>query len=103
LLIALAHSFAPPIGRRERGGGSKRHKDFFISLDKIPRATRTTEHTARWNSSDNAEFRSLVKRGYVNINNITPKFIESIRTRHGWENRSATNFRQNYRRVMNTL
>ncbi len=50
-----------------------------------------------------AEFRSLVERGYIDINDITPKFIESIRARHGWENRSATNFCQNYRRVVKTL
>jgi hypothetical protein len=69
----------------------------------MPKAIRTTERTARWNSLDNAKFQSLVKRGYIDINNITPKFIKSIRTRHGWENPSATNFCQNYRRVVNTL
>ncbi len=76
---------------------------FFISLHKMPRATGTTEHTARWNSLDDAKFRSLVKRGYIDINNVTTKFIKSIRTRHGWENCLATNFRQNCRRVANTL
>jgi hypothetical protein len=52
---------------------------------------------------DNAEFQSLVERGYIDINIITPKFIKSIRTRHSWENHSATNFCQNYRKVANTL
>jgi len=72
-------------------------------MHKMPRATRTTERIARWNSSDDAEFQSLVEKGYIDINNISPKFIESIRTRHGWENCSATNFCQNYRRVVKTL
>jgi hypothetical protein len=69
----------------------------------MPKATGTTERIARWNSSDDAKFRSLVERGYIDINNITPKFIKSIRTRHGWENHSVTNFCQNYRRVVKTL
>jgi hypothetical protein len=102
-LVALAHPFAPPLGRRERGGGIKRCQDFFISLHKMPRATGTTERIARWNSLDDAEFRSLVERGYIDIKDITQKFIKSIRTRHGWENCSATNFCQNYRRVVKTL
>ena len=55
------------------------------------------------NILDDAEFRSLVERGYIDINDITPKFIKSIRIRHGWENCSATNFCQNYRRVVKTL
>ncbi len=69
----------------------------------MPRATGTTECTARWNSLDDAEFQSLIERGYINVDDITPKFIESIKTRQGWEKCSATNFRQNYRRVANTL
>ncbi len=76
---------------------------FHISYHKMPRATKTTERTARWNSWDNDKFWSLVARGYINIDNISPKFIKSIRTRHGWENFSAINFCQNYRRVANTL
>jgi hypothetical protein len=82
--------------------GARRHSDFFISLHKMPRVTGTTEHTARSNSLDVTKFRSLVKRGYIDIDKITPKFIESIRKRHGWENCSATNFHQNYRRVADT-
>ncbi len=69
----------------------------------MPRATGTTEHTTRWNSSDDNKFQSLVAKGKIDIDNITPKFIESIRTKHGWENRTATNFRQNYHRDANTL
>ncbi len=69
----------------------------------MPRATGTTERTARWNSSDDDKFRSLFAKGKIDIDNITPKFIESIRTKHGWENCTATNFRQNYQRVANTL
>ncbi len=78
-------------------------KIFFISLYKMPRATGTTECTARWNSLDDAKFQSLIKRGYIDINNINPKFIKPIRTRHGWENPSATNLCQNYRRAVKTL
>jgi hypothetical protein len=49
----------------------------------MPRATGTTERTARWNSSDDDKFRSLVAKKKIDINNITPKFIKSIRTKHG--------------------
>jgi hypothetical protein len=70
----------------------------------MPRRVGSKERTARWNKSDNAEFRKLVKKGCIDINNITPVFIESIRTSSPqWENRSAENFRTNYRRVANTL
>ncbi len=69
----------------------------------MPRATGTTEHTARWNSSDDDKFQSLVAKGKIDIDNITLKFIKSIRTKHGWENHTATNFYQNYQRVANTL
>jgi hypothetical protein len=69
----------------------------------MPKATRTTEPTARWNSSDDDKFQSLIAKGKIDIDNITPKFIEPIRTKHGWENRTATNFCQNYQRVANTL
>jgi hypothetical protein len=70
----------------------------------MPRAIGTSEKTARWNNSDDAKFRKLVRRGIINIDDITPGFIESIRTiKDGWENSSASNFRTNYRRVANTL
>jgi hypothetical protein len=69
----------------------------------MPRATGTTERTASWNSSDDDKFQGLVAKGKIDINNITPKSIESIRTKHGWENCTATNFRQNYQRAANTL
>jgi hypothetical protein len=89
----------------ERAEGARGIKIFsyFILYHKMPRATETTERTARWNISDDDKFQSLITRGKIDINNITPKFIESIRTKHGWENCTATNFRQNYRRVANTL
>jgi hypothetical protein len=62
------------------------------------------EQTARWNESDDTEFKKLVKKGCIDINDITPAFIKSIRTSSPqWENRSAENFRTNYQRVANTL
>jgi hypothetical protein len=69
----------------------------------MPRVTGAQEQMAMWNNSNNAKFRSLAKRGNININDITLAFIESIRTKHGWENHSAENFRQSYQRVVNTL
>jgi len=61
------------------------------------------EKTARWNESDDAKFRSQVLSGIINIDDITPPFIENVRVNHGWEIRTRDNFRQNYRRVANTL
>ena len=80
----------------------------FISLHLImhnmPRCVGSSEKTVRWNSSNDAEFRKLVGRGIIDIKDITPHFIESIReSSERWKTRSATNFRSNYRRVTNTL
>ena len=58
---------------------------------------------ARWNKSDDAKFRELVKRGKIDITDVTPATIDYVRAKYGWVNRSETNFRQNYRRVANTL
>ncbi len=62
-----------------------------------------SKQTARWNISDDAKFQQLAHKGKINIDNITPVFIETIRKKHGWENRTASNFCTNYRRVANTL
>jgi hypothetical protein len=66
----------------------------------MPRVRGSQEKTARGN---NSKFRSLVDSGHINIKDITPAFIETIRTRHGWDNCSTANFRQNYQRVANTF
>ncbi len=58
---------------------------------------------ARWNISDDAKFRKLAHKGKIDINNITPVFIETIRKKHGWEKCIALNFCTNYCRVANTL
>jgi hypothetical protein len=77
----------------------------FISLShNMPRVAGSSEKTARWNSADDVEFQKLVRRGIIDIEDITPRFIESIRaSQERWKTRSASNFRTNYRRVANTL
>ena len=80
----------------------------FISLHLItlnmPRRIGSSEKMVRWNSSDDAKFWKLVGRCVVNIEDITPRFIESIREfSERWKTRSAMNFCSNYRRVANTL
>ena len=35
------------------------------------------------------------------MDNIDPKFIESVRVNHGWEPRSKLNFCDNYKRIVN--
>jgi hypothetical protein len=62
-----------------------------------------TERTARWNDLDDTKFRKLVKKGRINIDDITPGTIDAVRTRHGWDNRKVTNFRTNYKRVAATI
>ncbi len=69
----------------------------------MPRGTGLNEQTARWNKSDNAKFRKLVKRGKIDITDVTPATIDYVRAKYGWVNHLETNFRQNYRRVANTL
>jgi hypothetical protein len=88
---------------RKEGARGVKIFSYLILHYTIPRATGTTECTGRWNSSDNDKFPGLIAKGKTDIDNITPKFIKSIRTKHCWENRTATNFCQNYRRVVNTL
>jgi hypothetical protein len=77
----------------------------FISLShNMPRVAGSSEKTARCNSADDIEFRKLVRRGIIDIEDITPHFIESLRaSEERWKTRSASNFRTNYRRVANTL
>jgi hypothetical protein len=74
-----------------------------LTSHNMPRVTRASEQTARWNLSDTTKFQELVDKGKIDINNITPVFIEAIRKKHGWENCSHSNFRDNYRKVANTL
>jgi hypothetical protein len=69
----------------------------------MPRVTGASEQTARWNLSNTAKFEELEDKGKINIDNITPVFIETIRKKHSWENCSRLNFRDNYCKVANTL
>ena len=62
------------------------------------------EKTPRRNKDDDSDFRKLVHQGIIDINNISPVFIDSIReSTPRWKNRSIDNFRLNYQRVANTL
>jgi hypothetical protein len=65
---------------REEGARGIKIFSYLILHHTMPRATGTTERTARWNSLDNDKFRGLVAKGKIDIDNITPKFIKSIRT-----------------------
>ena len=69
----------------------------------MPRAAGATEQVKRWSASDTAKFKTQVKEGKIDINNITPDFIEAVRVNHGWEPRSKLNFRDNYKRIVNLL
>jgi hypothetical protein len=69
----------------------------------MPRAAGAIEKTKRWNGSDTAKFKKQVKEGKIDIDNITPAFIESVRVNHGWEPRSKENFRDNYKRIVNLI
>jgi hypothetical protein len=41
--------------------------------------TRTTETIARWGKVDTESFREYVDKGYIDIDNTKPGYIESIR------------------------
>ncbi len=69
----------------------------------MARTAGKPESTKRWEKSDNAKFRVQVKEGIIDIDDISPKFIENVQENHGWKNRSKENFRTNYHRVANTL
>ena len=69
----------------------------------MPRLIGSPETTSRWNKSDDAKFRTQVDSGIIDIDDVTPKSIESVRTTHGWDNRTKLNFRINYRRVAGLL
>jgi len=69
----------------------------------MARTAGKPESTKRWDKSEDAKFREQVKEGIIDINDISPKFIENVQENHGWKNRSKENFRTNYRRVANTL
>jgi hypothetical protein len=45
----------------------------------MPRVTGTSKRTAKWNISDNPKFQKLAHKGKIDIDNITPVFIETIR------------------------
>ena len=59
--------------------------------------------TKWWNTADQKKFRCLVRKGKIDIDNITPAFIDKIRTKHGWDNRTVHNFRANSKKCVNIL
>ena len=69
----------------------------------MPRVLGSQEKTKRWNKADHEKFRRLVQKGKIDIDNITPAFIDKIRTKHGWDIRTVHNFRANYKKCVNTL
>ena len=69
----------------------------------MARTAGKPESTKRWDKSEDAKFREQVKEGIIDIDDISPKFIENVRENHGWKNRSKENFRTNYCQVANTL
>ena len=69
----------------------------------MSRAAGATEQVKRWSDSDTAKFKTQVKEGKIDIDNIDPKFIEKVRVNHGWEPRSKLNFRDNYKRIVNLI
>ena len=69
----------------------------------MARTAGKPESTKKWEKSEDAKFREQVKEGIIDIDDISPKFIENVQENHGWKNRSKENFRTNYRRVANTL
>ena len=64
--------------------------------------TRAKETAPRWGKVDNDEFRDYVKRGYIDIDNCTPGYIESVRVDprcKRFAGRSKLSFRDNYRNI----
>ena len=69
----------------------------------MPRVLGAEEKTKRWNKEDHKKFQRLVRKGNIDIENINPAFINKIRDKHGWDNRTIHNFRANYKKSANTL
>jgi hypothetical protein len=64
----------------------------------------STNKTQRWNKKDKSDFHKRVSLGIIDIDNISPAFIDSIRDSHPrWKLCSIQYFRTNYQRVANTL
>ena len=62
--------------------------------------TRTTETIARWGKVDTESFREYVDKGYIDIDNTKPGYIESIRVDSRCKRfnaRSKLSFRDNFR------
>ena len=62
--------------------------------------TRTTETIARWGKVDTESFREYVDKGYIDIDNTKPGYIESIRVDSRCKRfnaRRKLNFRDNFR------
>jgi len=65
----------------------------------MPRSAGVQERAKRWDISESAKFQEQVNSGIIDIDDVTPTTIETIRTNHGWSYRTRENFRANYKRV----
>ena len=65
----------------------------------MPRPVGTQERAKRWDNSESAKFQEQVNSGIIDIDDVNPTTIETIRTDHGWSYRTRENFRTNYKRV----
>ena len=54
----------------------------LLIIHDMPRVAGATETVKRWNGSNTAKFKKQVKEGKIDVNNINPTYIESIRVNH---------------------
>ena len=65
----------------------------------MPRSAGVQERAKRWDNSESAKFQEQVNSGIIDIDDVNPTTIETIRTNHSWSYRTRENFRANYKRV----
>ena len=63
---------------------------------------RSAETSARWNDADRKFFREKVDAGIIDIDDTTPRYIDSIRQKF-WGGKKPITFRDNYRTFAATL
>ena len=63
---------------------------------------RKKETSARWNEADKDSFRQRAAEGKIDITNVTPAYIETIRVKY-WSGCSKIAFRTNYRSIASAL
>jgi len=64
--------------------------------------TRTTETITRWGKADTESFQEYVDKGYMDIDNTKPGYIESIRVDSRckcFNARSKLSFHDNFRNI----